>query len=82
MSSPLLDEATRIAREFDYPAAEVQRGVKEYIREMDEGLRQEHTTLSQIPTFVTSVPNGTEKVSGQSGRHWRSICRVTPDGLG
>ncbi|KAI9044915.1 glucokinase glkA [Aspergillus affinis] len=61
MSSALLDEATRIAREFDYPAAEVQRGVKEYIREMDEGLRQEHTTLSQIPTFVTSVPNGTEK---------------------
>ncbi|PLB49199.1 hypothetical protein P170DRAFT_436820 [Aspergillus steynii IBT 23096] len=61
MSSAVLDEATRIAREFDYPAAEVQRGVKEYIREMDEGLRQEHTTLSQIPTFVTSVPNGTEK---------------------
>ncbi|KKK12029.1 glucokinase [Aspergillus rambellii] len=59
--SALLQEAARIAREFDYPAEEVQRGVKEYIREMDEGLSQENTTLSQIPTFVTSVPNGTEK---------------------
>lgn len=62
MSSPLLAEATRIAREFDYPAAQVQRGVAEYIRQSNEGLAQENTTLSQIPTFVTAVPNGTEKV--------------------
>ncbi|EAU32609.1 glucokinase [Aspergillus terreus NIH2624] len=61
MSSPVLDEAARIAREFDYPAEEVQRGVKEYIREMEEGLSKEGATLSQIPTYVTSVPNGTEK---------------------
>ncbi|PYI30112.1 hypothetical protein BP00DRAFT_399328 [Aspergillus indologenus CBS 114.80] len=61
MSSPVLQEAVRIARQFDYPADEVRRGVTEYVREMDEGLSQEHTTLSQIPTFVTSVPNGTEK---------------------
>ncbi|KAJ5632630.1 HexokinaseN-terminal [Penicillium lividum] len=61
MSSPLLAEATRIAREFDYPAAQVQRGVAEYIRQSNEGLAQEDTTLSQIPTFVTAVPNGTEK---------------------
>lgn len=64
MSSPLLEEAARIASQFDYPAHEVQRGVKEYIREIDEGLSQENTTLSQIPTYVTSVPNGTEKVGG------------------
>jgi hexokinase len=63
MSSALLDEAARIARQFDFPAEEVQRGVKEYIREMDEGLSKEGTTLSQIPTFVTQVPNGTEKVN-------------------
>jgi hexokinase len=59
----LLDEATRIAREFDYPAEQVQRGVAEYIRQSNEGLAKENTTLSQIPTFVTAVPNGTEKVS-------------------
>ncbi|KAJ5437812.1 Glucokinase [Penicillium daleae] len=61
MSSALLDEATRIAREFDYPADQVQRGVDEYIKQSNEGLAQENTTLSQIPTFVTAVPNGTEK---------------------
>lgn len=58
----LLDQATRIARDFEYPADKVQRGVKEYIRQSDEGLAKEGTTLSQIPTFVTAVPNGTEKV--------------------
>lgn len=62
MSSPILNEANRIARMFDYPPDAVQRGVDEYIREMEEGLAKENTTLSQIPTFVTAVPNGSEKV--------------------
>ncbi|KAL4805818.1 hexokinase-domain-containing protein [Aspergillus unguis] len=57
----LVEEAVRIAQQFEYSPDEVQRGVKEYIREIDEGLSQEGSTLSQIPTFVTSVPNGTEK---------------------
>ncbi|CAL5869072.1 uncharacterized protein PFLUO_LOCUS3300 [Penicillium psychrofluorescens] len=57
----LLDEAERIAREFEYPADQVQRGVDEYINQSNEGLAKENTTLSQIPTFVTAVPNGTEK---------------------
>jgi hexokinase len=60
--SALLDEAERIAREFEYPADQVQRGVDEYINQSNEGLAKENTTLSQIPTFVTAVPNGTEKV--------------------
>jgi hexokinase len=29
----------------------------------DEGLQKSGTTMSQIPTYVTAVPNGTEKVS-------------------
>ena len=62
MTSPVLDEAARIAQQFEYPTSEVQRGVAEYIREMEEGLANEGTTLSQIPTFVTEVPNGTEQV--------------------
>ncbi|KAJ5143533.1 uncharacterized protein N7515_002320 [Penicillium bovifimosum] len=61
MSSSLLDKATRIARDFDYPAENVQRGVAEYIKQSNEGLAKEGTTLSQIPTFVDAVPNGTEK---------------------
>lgn len=28
----------------------------------DEGLKENGTTMSQIPTYVTAVPNGTEKV--------------------
>lgn len=60
--SPTVAAAVDIARAFDYPAEQVQRGVKEYIREMYEGLSQHGATLSQIPTYVTDVPNGTEKV--------------------
>lgn len=30
---------------------------------VDEGLEKNATTMSQIPTYVTAVPNGTEKVS-------------------
>lgn len=29
---------------------------------IDEGLQKNATTMSQIPTYVTAVPNGTEKV--------------------
>lgn len=30
----LLEDARRVAQEFEYPAAEVSKGVKEFIREM------------------------------------------------
>ncbi len=32
----------------------------------DEGLEKDGTSLSQIPTYVTGVPKGTEKVSFES----------------
>jgi hypothetical protein len=54
--------AADISRDFDYSTEQVQCGVQEYIREMYEGLSQNGATLSQIPTYVTNVPNGTEKV--------------------
>jgi hexokinase len=59
----LAEAAKRIAAEFDYPAEEVRKGVREFIREMDEGLEKQGTTMSQIPSYVTAVPNGTEKVA-------------------
>lgn len=31
----------------------------------DTGLEQDGTSISQIPTYVTAVPNGTEKVCPQ-----------------
>ena len=57
----LKTEAQKVAAEFDYPAAQVNAGVKEFIRQMDEGLGRNETTMAQIPTYVTAVPNGTEK---------------------
>ncbi|KAF2741132.1 glucokinase [Polyplosphaeria fusca] len=57
----LAQEAKRVADEFDFGPDAVRKAVKEFIREMDEGLQKEGTELSQIPTYVTAVPNGTEK---------------------
>ncbi|EGC49069.1 glucokinase glkA [Histoplasma capsulatum var. duboisii H88] len=60
-SSPVIDEAHRIAKLFEYPTEDVHRGVKEFIQQMDEGLEQDGATLRQIPSYVTAVPDGTEK---------------------
>lgn len=58
-------EAKRVAAQFEYSSEDVNKGVKEFIHEMEEGLQKQGTPLSQIPTYVTSVPNGTEKVGCQ-----------------
>lgn len=85
----LLDEAKRVAAEFEYTDDEVRKSVKHFIYQMsmspsfcaskdpvvrteesdnrltsfaDEGLAKNGSTMSQIPTYVTAVPNGTEKV--------------------
>lgn len=63
----LAAEAKRIAAEFDYSTEEVRKGVKEFVREMDEGLEKQGATMSQIPSYVTAVPNGTEKVARHAG---------------
>ncbi|KAF3008799.1 glucokinase [Curvularia kusanoi] len=57
----LAEQAKRVAAEFDFTDDGLNKAVKEFIREMDEGLQQDGTELSQIPTYVTAVPNGTEK---------------------
>lgn len=58
----LADEVVQVASLFTYPPEEVNKGVKAFIQQMDEGLEKQGTMLSQIPTYVTAVPNGTEKV--------------------
>lgn len=58
----LVEEAKRVAAEFEYTTADLNKGVKEYINQMKEGLSKQDATLAQIPTYVTAVPNGTEKV--------------------
>ncbi|PSN63735.1 hypothetical protein BS50DRAFT_529656 [Corynespora cassiicola Philippines] len=57
----LADQARRVAAQFEFGPGHVRKAVDEFIREMDEGLTKEGTELSQIPTYVTAVPNGTEK---------------------
>ncbi|TAQ84644.1 hypothetical protein B7494_g7025 [Chlorociboria aeruginascens] len=57
----LLAEAKRVAAEFEYTDDDVRIGVAEFIRQMNEGLEKNASTMSQIPTYVTGVPNGTEK---------------------
>lgn len=46
----LAEEAKRIAAQFDYNAEDVNRGVEEFIVEMEEGLSKQGAMMSQIPT--------------------------------
>ncbi|KAI8966478.1 putative glucokinase [Daldinia sp. FL1419] len=57
----LAQETKRITAQFEYTDEDVNKGVKEFLRQMGEGLERDGTSLSQIPTYVTGVPNGTEK---------------------
>lgn len=57
----LAEETKRITAQFEYSDEDVNKGVQEFIRQMNEGLEKDGTSLSQIPTYVTGVPNGTEK---------------------
>lgn len=61
MATSLVEETRRIVAQFDYTDDDVNKGVQEFLRQMNEGLRKDHTSISQIPTYVTGVPNGTEK---------------------
>ncbi|EGS23016.1 uncharacterized protein CTHT_0014980 [Thermochaetoides thermophila DSM 1495] len=54
-------ETKSVVAQFDFTDEQVNQGVKEFIRQMEEGLEKDGTSLSQIPTYVTAVPNGTEK---------------------
>ncbi|KAI5298895.1 Glucosaminyl phosphatidylinositol (GlcN-PI) nositol acylation protein, partial [Ascosphaera pollenicola] len=58
---PLVVKAQEIARLFEYSTEDVLRGAKEYLKEMDDGLANEESILSQIPTYVTAVPTGDEE---------------------
>lgn len=57
----LAEETKRLTAHFEYTDEDVNKGVQEFLRQMNEGLQQDGTSLSQIPTYVTGVPNGTEK---------------------
>ncbi|KAK3383536.1 hypothetical protein B0T24DRAFT_688072 [Lasiosphaeria ovina] len=54
-------ETKSFVSKFEYSDEDVNKAVKEFLRQMGEGLEKDGTSLSQIPTYVTAVPNGTEK---------------------
>lgn len=58
----LAKAAQRVVDEFDFSNEQVNAAVDEFLLEMEEGLQKDGQTMSQIPTYVTAVPNGTEKV--------------------
>ncbi|KAJ5053950.1 uncharacterized protein L3040_000239 [Drepanopeziza brunnea f. sp. 'multigermtubi'] len=51
----------KVVKEFTLLDEDLQKIVKEFIWEMKEGLEKNDTTMAQIPTYVTAVPDGTEK---------------------
>lgn len=79
----LADDTTRVVEQFDFTDADVNRHVKEFLSQMGEGLSKDGTSLSQIPTYVTAVPNGTEKglylAVDLGGTNFR-VCSITLNG--
>lgn len=57
----LAAETKRITALFDFDDTTVNKAVKEFLDQMHDGLDRDGTSMSQIPTYVTGVPNGTEK---------------------
>ncbi|KAH6666398.1 hypothetical protein B0J14DRAFT_202161 [Halenospora varia] len=64
MASPTLsmfEQAKELAKDFEYGKEDVQKATRHFIKQMNEGLQHDGATMGQIPSYVTSVPNGTEK---------------------
>ncbi|KAK1994780.1 hexokinase [Colletotrichum falcatum] len=53
--------ARRIAHDFEFPAEEVRRATFHFLKQLNEGLQRDGTSMCQIPSFVTKLPNGSEK---------------------
>ncbi|KAL7268658.1 glucokinase [Rhizina undulata] len=79
----LIEKAESIAKEFEFTPEQVNNGVKEFIRLMDEGLQEDGKPMAMIPTYVTGVPNGTEKgvylAVDLGGTNFR-VCSVVLNG--
>ena len=79
----LVAETKKIVGQFEYTDDDVNKGTKEFLRQMSEGLQKDGTSLSQIPTYVTGVPNGTEKglymAVDLGGTNFR-VCSVNLNG--
>ncbi|RCI08624.1 hypothetical protein L249_4711 [Ophiocordyceps polyrhachis-furcata BCC 54312] len=83
LTMALADETTRVVAQFDFSDGDINRHVGEFLHQMNDGLEREDTSISQIPTYVTGVPNGTEKglylAVDLGGTNFR-VCSITLNG--
>ncbi|KAF5120824.1 Glucokinase [Metarhizium anisopliae] len=56
----LVEETRRIVSLFEFSNADVNKHVKEFLKQIDKGLETDGTSYSQMATYVTEVPDGTE----------------------
>ncbi|KAG7152505.1 Glucokinase like protein [Verticillium longisporum] len=53
--------AEAIAQHFNVSSEILSRGTEHFVKQLGEGLLQDGTTLLQVPSYVTKLPNGSEK---------------------
>ncbi|KAG9249457.1 glucokinase [Emericellopsis atlantica] len=56
-----MDRAKAVAREFHVSSETIETGTGHFVKQLSEGLLADGTTLLQVPSYVTNLPNGTEK---------------------
>ncbi|POR36908.1 Phosphotransferase [Tolypocladium paradoxum] len=83
LTMALATETTRVVSQFDFSDQDVNTHVREFLQQMRDGLEADGTSISQIPTYVTGVPNGTEKglylAVDLGGTNFR-VCSITLNG--
>lgn len=57
----MIERARELVKDFEYGKEDVRKATRHFIKQMNEGLQRDGATMGQIPSYVTSVPNGTEK---------------------
>ncbi|KAK9367829.1 hexokinase-domain-containing protein [Lipomyces kononenkoae] len=60
-TSSLLEEAIAISKQFDVSKDQLVAISNEFVRLADAGLKTDGMPMTMIPSYVTGVPNGTEK---------------------
>ncbi|KAF8428226.1 hexokinase-domain-containing protein [Tirmania nivea] len=82
-NTPLMQKAGEIAQEFEYDTKQINAAVEEFQNLMTKGVENEGEAMTMIPTYVTAVPNGTEKgvylALDLGGTNFR-VCSVTLHG--
>ncbi|KAL3456418.1 putative glucokinase [Aspergillus heterothallicus] len=73
-SLSLLEQAEQIAGDFDLPPDQIRRVAKHFVGQLSDGLA--HARPWQLPAYVTSIPQGTEKGEFLAIDLGGSNCRI------